>query len=91
MKVTLKRLGKLDACSEAVVEFEKQGFKSIELNDLIKWLIKNHKSNGEYLAWGNWLIVRGMKRKQSVRYACYAAKKVLVNFESVYPDDKRPR
>ncbi len=87
MKITIKKLKKLNACSDAIEEFKSQ--KPIELIQLIKKIIKT--KNDTYLSWANWLIVRCMTYKQYVGYAIYAARQVLDIFEKKYPKDKRPR
>ena len=43
------------------------------------------------LDWANWVICRVFDKPNKVRYAIFAAEKVIHLFEKKYPDDKRPR
>ena len=65
----------------------------------IDWFIQNKKStiektienaDKEGLECANWYIVRKLTDISKVKYAIYAAEKVLHIFEEKYPDDKRP-
>ena len=85
--ITVNRLKKLGACSEAIEAFEDAKIKSINSVVLLKKMYKKE----EYLEWANWLVVRVMTRKQYLVYAIYAAKQVLDIFEKRFPDDNRPR
>jgi len=85
--ITVKYLDKIGACTEAKKEFLKQ--KERDTFELFDIMIKSNKKL--YLQWANWLIVRLMTKRQRIKYAIYAAKKVLHIFEEKYPDDKRPR
>ena len=73
MKITSSFLEEKDACTDAIVEFDKQIGKEIDLTVLLKRMIKKKY----HLDWANWLIVRCMTYKQYVSYAVYAAKQVI--------------
>lgn len=68
------------------VEWCKENCTSKKPLDVLHTLIKYK----EY-SWANWLIVRLMTHPQQIRYAIYAAEKVIKIFEEEYPDDNRPR
>jgi len=87
MKITLALLEKLDACEDAKKEFVENNLEDIEADELIKKMIE---AGGEKLEWASWLLSRIMTEKNRQRYAVFAAELVLPNFETVYPDDKRP-
>ena len=84
MKITKEWLKKNQACFEAISEFNTyRGDKN--LIPILKEMIVRNK-----LDWANWLIVRNMKYKQYVAYACFAAKEVLELYEKKYPEDLWP-
>ena len=83
-KVTKQMLRTMGACSDGYKYWVDQN--KPDLFDFINQCIKDSHSG-----WANWLIVRCMDRKQYIRYAVYAAKQCLPNYEKVYPDDKRVR
>ena len=82
--ITKKFLEKKEACSEGIEWFLDKNTKNTL--DIIKLLKKEKKYN-----WLNWLLTRLMTKKQCIRYAIYAAEKVLHLYEKEYPDDNRPR
>jgi hypothetical protein len=84
MKITIELLKKLGACSEMREVFSKQ--KESDAVKLIAKMIRLKK-----LDWANWLIVRLLDRLNNIRYAVFAAKKVLGLYERKYPSDDRPR
>jgi len=85
-KITVDYLKRLNACSEAVVEYKEHG-KEHELIPLLNLMIKKKYQ----LDWANWLIVRCMTYKQYVSYAVFAAEQVIDIYEKECPGDKRPR
>ena len=82
--ITVKYLQSIGACSKAIIAHKEQSERGTL--KVLKLLIKSDR-----LDWCNWIITRLMTKEQRIRYACYAAKQVLKNFESKYPNDKRPR
>lgn len=88
MKITKEWIEKWQPCREAIkwVDEKYGDWKQLDAITVLEDLIAD-----ERLDWANWTIVRCMTRKQSLRYATYAAKQVLPIFEDKYPDDKRPR
>ena len=84
MKLTKKWLTDHDACRDGVAWYLKQN--ETDLIKILKALCKRNSFD-----WFNWLITKKFTKMQNVRYACYAAKQVLANFEKKYPGDKRPR
>jgi hypothetical protein len=97
MNITVKELKDLNACGNAIFQFEKMKIKSIEVKNLFKILmkkpfeisVKNRKENK--LKWANWLIARLLIKLDRVRYAVFAAEQVINIFEKKYPNDNRPR
>ena len=83
-KLSVKWLLRVGACSEAVEAFsgqdERDTFKILGL------LVEQDR-----LDWANWLLPRLLSKKGRVRYAVYAASRVLPIFEAKYPEDTRPR
>ena len=88
MKITLKKLEELHACSSGMEMFNKQFGEESEISSIIGWAITQ---DIEAMRYANWLIVRVMIRKNCLSYAVFAAKKVIDIFEKKYPNDKRPR
>ena len=84
MKITKQFIDKWEPCKEAVDWFYDQDERDSVA--VAKKLIKEGHPK-----WANWLVARLLDRKGRIRYAVYAAKQVLANFEKEYPDDKRPR
>ena len=83
--ITIVRLKKLNACKEAVNWVSSQ--KNKEIEPLFDTFLAEEKP----LGWGNWLIARLLPKTDKIRYAIYAASKVLEIYEKKYPNDKRPR
>ena len=86
MKITIQQFEKLGACPEGIDWLKAQ--KSLDLDHLIESAIKGGMKTAEYTNWG---IVRLMDKTQKVRYAVYAAERVLEIYETKYPKDDRPR
>ena len=84
MKITKQFIDKWEPCDEAVDWFYDQDERDSVA--VAKKLIKEGHPK-----WANWLVARLLDREGKIRYAVYAAKQVLANFEKEYPDDKRPR
>ena len=83
-KITKNWLKKHNACVEGIEWFLELENKSIE--NIFKIGLKQKKYN--YLNWG---ICRLLNRKKKLKYAIYAAEKVLPIFEKKYPNDDYPR
>ena len=84
MKITKQFINKWEPCDEAVDWFYDQDERDSVA--VAKKLIKEDRPE-----WANWLVARLLDREGKIRYAVYAAKQVLANFEKEYPHDKRPR
>ena len=84
MNLSVKYLKSINACRESIFEFEAQ----TETNPVkvLNLCLKQDK-----IDWANWLIVRLLNRKNSIRYAIFAAEKVLPLYEKNYPNDAIPR
>ena len=89
MKITLEFLASKNACKEGRGAFNKKFGAEAELEDVIKKCIRS-KDYGN-LRYANWLIVRCMNKKQSVKYAIYAAKMALHIYETRNPKNMAPR
>ena len=87
-EVTIEYLKSINAC-ELALDWAKENqseFKSNELNYVLKRLVKLNKFN-----YANWLVIQQFTKEQCIKYAIFAAKKVLHIYEEKYPKDKRPR
>ncbi len=84
MKINLKWLKENSACFDGVSWFKERKFKTDK--DVFMELLSDEK-----FSWANWTIVRLMDHPQKIRYAIYAAEKVIDIFEKKYPEDPRPR
>jgi hypothetical protein len=84
-RLTEKFLKKENACQEGFQWFLDKG-KPKDAVATIKALMADDK-----FSWANWLIVRLMTHDQKIKYAIYAAEKVIDIYEKKYPGDKRPR
>ena len=84
MKITTKFLHDINACDDAIKQFDNQ--KKTDLVFILKQLMKQDNFN-----WANWLIVRCMTYKQYVSYAVYAAERVLHIYEKKYLENKTPQ
>lgn len=84
MKITKEWLKEKGACLDGTAWFNAQ--TETDAVKVLEKLVAEKK-----LDWGNWTIVRVMKRKQYIAYAIYAAEQVIDIYEKKYPKDKRPR
>ena len=84
-KLTARWLTSKGACQDGI-EWFKDNVTETDPIKVLRFGIKHDK-----LDWVNWLIVRLMTHRQLVRYACYAARQTLPDYESEYPDDRRVR
>ncbi len=84
IKITEKWLIKMGACCSE--NDRKQAEKIGELKLIVRRLIKENR-----LSDANWLISRKLKRMDCVRYAVFAARKVLNLYEEFNKNDSRPR
>ena len=85
-KITLKFLEENNACFDGIKFVTKHNLIGLNAIDFINKLIELDK-----LDYASWLICRIFNRKQKIQYAVYSAELCLNNYESVYPDDKKPR
>lgn len=84
MKITKKWLNKNRACLTGIQWFDSQN--ETDAKKVLRSLLKQN-----HFDWANWTVVRLMTSEQKIRYAIYAAEKVLSVYESQYPDNKAPR
>lgn len=88
MKLFLKILQKLGACSEGVKWYQDNGQpKTVELT--AKILLASDNNNK--LAWTNWLVSQMLTREDKIRYVIFAVEQVVDVYEKIYSEDKRPR
>ena len=87
MKITKQFLIENGACYSGKDAFAKVYGETAELSDIAKLA---EETGGEYLGFALWLIVRCMTHAQKVRFAVFAAEKVIHIYEEKYPNDKRP-
>ena len=85
-KLSAELLKSLEPCYEGYKWYVKNCKSTQDTVDIIKMLIKENE-----LDWANWVMSRTLSGENKVRYAIYAAEKVIGIFEEKYPDDKRPR
>jgi hypothetical protein len=83
-KLTARWLKKMGACTSK--EDNKRAEEIGDVRKVCKALLKANRWDD-----ANWLLTRKMQRMDCIRYALYAAKKVLPMFEEQYPADDRPR
>ena len=88
MKITKRFLVDNDACDDGVDAFTSVYGDNAELSDIIKLA---GETGGDYLDFAMWLMPRCLTHVGKVRYAVFAAEKVLDIFERQHPDNKRPR
>ena len=84
MNITKEWLQKNGACSEGKAWFNGQSETDAKIV-ILELLKQNH------FDWANWTIVRLMTHEQKIKYAIYAAEKVLSIYEAKYPENKAPR
>jgi len=85
VEITLGFLRNHHACAEAVEAWKERGCES----DPIK--VFGQAMAIERYEWANWVMVRILNRQQLVHYAVFAAELVLGLYETLYPNDDRPR
>ncbi len=86
MIITKEWLKINNACSEGMEYCEQEGLIGLPADQFVEKLVEGNK-----LSWANWLIARALQKFDKVRYAVYAAEKVLPIFEKEYPGDDRPK
>ena len=84
MKITQTWLKNHGACSDAVKWVFQQ--KMSEETQLVEMAMKKDRFD-----WVNWYLTHRFNKKQNVRYAIFAATKVLNLFEKKYPDNQAAR
>ena len=94
MIITQKWLKKVDACVEAINEYEHwietDSIKIVEALVTGSGDAKDLTENVR-LEWANWLICRLLDRVDRIRYAVFAARQVVDIYEKEYPEDNRIR
>lgn len=90
IEITLGLLKNHNACSEGVEWFERQLSTERRACMSLEEVCDRLLAEGRF-DWANWLVVTLMGQRSRVKYAIYAARKVLPVFERYDPDDKRPR
>lgn len=85
MKITLNKLKKLEPCED-------------RLNNFLQYYPKFFGSLKQFIELENityndkvWAATKLFTKKQNVKWVILCAESVLYNFESVYPNNKRPR
>ena len=80
---TIKELQKMNACEEGVQWLKKNKKTTLEktIND----------ADYEGLKYASWYITHKLDSIDCIKYAVFAAKKVLHIYEEKYPDNKHPR
>ena len=84
MKLTKEKLKSFDPDIEVY-----QWYLEQNITDLFKITSKLIKE--KHYDWCSWILVKMMDEKQCVKYALFAAERVLYIFEKKYPNDNRPR
>ena len=79
----------LSACKEAIDWFVENCKDNCSTEEAVDTLIKSkHK---QAFTWSNWILARLLTDVNKIKYAVFAARKVLSIFEKQYPKDLRPR
>jgi len=86
MKITKEWLRKRGACHKSLDYVCSNNYIGLDIIPFLQKLIKENR-----LFDANWLITKGMNKKQNVSYAIFAAEQVINIFEKKFPTDKRPR
>ena len=94
MQITVEYLKEKNACICGLNWYKNQ--KEKDVIKIIRKLIADKDKirseyNGDYFTWANWLISRVLSKIDGVKYAVFAAEKVLHIFEKKHPEDSRPR
>ncbi len=84
MKLTIEKLNDLNACPEGI-----EWFVASKCKTVAGACKKVMKEDNHY--WANWLVARLLGSDDRIRYACFASRQVLKNYEDKYPTDMRPR
>ena len=84
MKLTIEMLNDLNACPEGKEWFVASKCKTVA-GSCKKAMKEGHHD------WANWLVARLLGSDDRIRYACFASRQVLKNYEDKYPGDMRPR
>ena len=84
MKITKEFLKEHNAC-----DYGYEYWIKTDLPDLREFCLQALKD--DYFDFINWLLVICLDHKNKIRYAVFAAKKVLNLYESKHPQDLRPR
>ena len=84
MKITIKHLKELGACSDGLAWFKQQ--KNSEVKTILAACLEQR-----HPYWANWYVSNLFTRPQAVRYAIFAAELSIGIFEKQYPGDDRPR
>ena len=86
MKITKEWLESKNACHSSLTYVCANNYIGLDIVDFLEKLIKEKR-----LSDANWLITKGMNKKQNVLYAIFAAEQVISIYEKKYPKDSRPR
>ena len=87
--MNVKMLTDLSACEEAIDWFAENCEDNCSTEEAVDTLIKSkHK---QAFTWSNWILARLLTDVNKIKYAVFAARKVLSIFEKQYPKDLRPR
>ena len=86
MKITKEWLESKNACYSSLTYVCANNYIGLDIIDFLEKLIKEKR-----LSDANWLITKGMNKKQNVLYAIFAAEQVISIYEKKYPKDSRPR
>ena len=88
MKLTKENLVSYRACPKGLAWYEASGCPET-VEETISLLLASGEQ--EILSWSNWLLSKVLSRDGKFRYALFAARDVLSDFEDKYPNDARPR
>ena len=86
MKITVKKLKELGACSDGIDMFREAFPDGGEFRDVVERAIAIGAIDDAL-----WLAPRVLTNEDAVRYAVFAAREALPIFEAKYPEDNRPR
>ena len=87
--MNVKMLTDLSACKEAIDWFVENCKDNCSTEEAVDTLYKSNHT--EAFEWSNWILTRLLTDVNKIKYAVFAARKVLSIFEKQYPDDLRPR
>jgi hypothetical protein len=84
MRITIKQLKSLNACSDGIAWFKTQ--KNKEAKHILRQSVKE----GQF-SYANWFVTNLFTHPQCVQHSIFSAELCVKEFEKFFPSDSRPR